>query len=71
MDGSGRVTQESTIADFKHQTIPGLQIIGNRVNNGRPYVAGKGLQPIPRPLCQMPLVQNNLISNIVGQESIY
>ncbi len=66
--GTGCPSSGMIIADFKHQTIPGLQIIGNRVNNGGLMSLGKACNQFHGLYVNnATLVQNNLISNIVGQ----
>ncbi len=66
--GTGCPSSGMIIADFKHQVIPGLQIIGNRINNGGLMSLGKACNQFHGLYVNnATVVQNNLISNIVGQ----
>lgn len=66
--GSGCPSSGMIIADFKHQTIPGLQIIGNRLNNGGLMSLGTACNQFHGLYVNdATVIQNNLISNVVGQ----
>jgi hypothetical protein len=66
--GTGCPSSGMIIADFKGQVIPGLQIIGNRVNNGGLMSLGSACNQFHGLyVSNATVIQNNLISNIVGQ----
>lgn len=65
--GNGCPSSGMIIADFKGQSIPGLQILGNRINNGGLMSLTSCNQFHGLYVNGATLIQNNLISNIVGE----
>lgn len=65
--GNGCPSSGMIIADFKGQNIPGLQLIGNRLNNGGLMSLTSCNQFHGLYINGATLAQNNLISNIVGE----
>lgn len=65
--GNGCPSSGMIIADFKGQNIPGLQVIGNRINNGGLMSLTSCNQFHGLYVNGATLVQNNLISNVVGE----
>lgn len=65
--GNGCPSSGMVIADFKGQNIPGLQVVGNRINNGGLFSLTSCNQFHGLYINGPTLAQNNIISNIVGE----
>ena len=66
--GTGCPSSGMIIADFKHNPIPGLQVIGNRINNGGRMSLGQACNQFHGLyVSNATVIQNNIISNIVSQ----